>query len=254
MKKMILVTGATGSIGRTLCEHLIMNGHRLILAARNTNKLENLSQTIQQQYNCTVDFASIDFDNTESFTSLIAKTAQGIDGLVLMPPQPPETKDCLPEDAIWHSLFKASFIGPVALIKSLLPALKKKSGSVVMLSGISSKQPLSQYATSNVLRTTWLGQIKTLADVYGEHGLRFNTLSLGGILTDKFMEKIKVESLQNETDIPSILKERFSNIPLRRYAEIKELSDMINFLINSAASKHLTGQNIAFDGGFTRPY
>ena len=29
---------------------------------------------------------------------------------------------------------------------------------------------------------------------------------------------------------------------------------MVDFLINAAASEHMSGQNIAFDGGFTRRY
>jgi 3-oxoacyl-[acyl-carrier protein] reductase len=88
----------------------------------------------------------------------------------------------------------------------------------------------------------------------GVFGLRFNTLSLGDVITDKLLEKIKHESEKNNLAVSEVLKTRFSNVPLRRYAEITEVVDMVDFYLNSEVSKHLTGQNTAFDGGFSRPY
>ncbi|MGB6976918.1 MAG: SDR family oxidoreductase [Gammaproteobacteria bacterium] len=254
MSKIILITGATGSIGSELCKHLAQKGYELLITARNEEKLALLTMTLKKEFKTEVTYAASDFAEPKTFSKLIKKVEEGIDGLVIMPPQPLETTDCLPEDEVWSTMFKASFIGPVALIRDLIPALKIRAGGVVIISGISSKQPLSKYATSNVLRTAWVGQVKTLADVYGPEGLRFNTLSLGGIMTEKLMEKVRKEKGNDGLSVSHALKERFSNVPLRKYAEIKEVTDMIDILLNSVASKHITGQNMPFDGGFTRPY
>jgi 3-oxoacyl-[acyl-carrier protein] reductase len=255
MKKLVLITGATGAIGSVICEHLVKKGCHLLLTARSEQKLASLSARLQKDYNANVTHAPSDFSHPGSFNNLIKKAeSDGIDGLVIMPPQPPETTECLPNDVIWESLFKISFIGPVALIRDLISSLSKRKAATIVISGISSKQPLGKYATSNVLRTAWLGQIKTLSDVYGERGLRFNTLSLGGVMTEQLAERIRKETQDKGIALSEALNLRFANVPLRRYAETQEIADMVDFILNSDASKHLTGQNVAFDGGFSRPY
>lgn len=254
MRKNILITGATGNIGENLCRYLASKGHDLILTARNKDKLVKLASQLEKNYNIKIIIETSDFEDPKSFISLIQKTENCVDGLVLMPPQPPETTNCLPEDNVWEKMFKTSFIGPTALIRELIPTLKNRKGAVVLISGISSKQALSNYATSNVLRTAWIGEMKTLANYYGPNGIRFNTLSLGGVMTEKFKENIRNESKESSNEESEILSSRFFNVPLRRYAEIGEIGSMLEMLMICDSSKHLTGQNIAFDGGFTQPY
>ena len=107
------------------------------------------------------------FSNTSSFAPLLKLADNNIHGTVIMPPQPTVTDDCLADEVTWQRLFNDSFIGPVTLIKQLIPTLiKQTSARLVLISGISSLQPLSQYATSNTLRTAWLGFTKTLADKF----------------------------------------------------------------------------------------
>ncbi len=252
--KTILITGATGSIGLTLCNQLARKGHALIITARNKEKLQILAEKIYTEFKTKVTCAASDFSDPVTFTDLLKLTGTGIDGLVIMPPQPLPTKQCLPADSVWENMFKTSFIGAVALIRDLIPALTKNRAATVLISGMTSKQPHSEYALSNVLRTAWTGQIKTMADVYGTAGLRFNTLSLGGIITDKLIAKITQENKATGKTITEALTERTLNIPLRKYATLTEVADMVDLLINSEASQHLTGQNIVLDGGFTRPY
>lgn len=250
----ILITGATGAIGTALCKKLAKQDNHLIVTARDQQKLNFLAEQLKSEYKIEVDSVTSDFNDSNSYTSLLKLANDGIDGFVIMPPQPPITEDCLPKDNIWSEMFNKSFIGPSVLIRDLLPSLIKRKASVVLISGITSKQPLTKYATSSVLRTAWQGQIKTLADTYGPEGVRFNTLSLGGVITDKFMEKINQEIKDKNISIEKAIAKRSENVPLRKYAYLNEIVDMIEFILMSEASKHLTGQNIVFDGGFTRAY
>lgn len=252
--KTILVTGATGSIGSELCKKFAQKGYSLIITARNIEKLNILTEKLKSEYNIKVAYASVDFNDPNSYSELLKLVVDGLDGLVIMPPQPPATNDCLPQDNVWADMFKKSFIGPTALVRELIPALIKKKAAVVLISGITSKQPLGRYSTSNVLRTAWLGQIKTLADAYGPEGIRFNTLSLGGVITEKLIEKIQKENEGKSISLSESLKQRSENVPLRKYAQLVEVVDMIDLLLTSEASTHLTGQNIALDGGFARAY
>ena len=254
MSKTILITGATGNIGKELCRYLAKQGNNFILTARNPDKLSKLGKELTGTNKVEVQFQTSDFSDPDSFAPLINMVSARIDGVVLMPPQPPETNNCLPEDHVWENMFKSSFIGPTALIRELIPSLAKRKAAVVLISGISSKQPLGKYATSNVLRTAWTGEMKTLANVYGRKGIRFNTLSLGGVMTEAFKKKIETEALTLDVEPNKVLENKFFNVPLGRYAKIDEIGAMLQTLLVTEASNHITGQNIAFDGGFTQNY
>ena len=253
--KTIFVTGATCELGREICRQLLDRPCNLILTARSNERLQSLRADLHKK-NITV--IPSDFTDINTFSSAIECVSsvanEGIDGVVLIPPQPDATTEIFPSAEKWNELFMKSFIGPSVLLGKLLPFLQKSDSSVVLISGISSKQPFSNYTTSNTIRTAWLGFAKTVADNIGPKNIRFNTLSCGGIMTEKFERKLAEEANKNHLSVSEILKNRVDNIPLRRYAEKSEIADTVCFLLLSLASRHITGQNIAFDGGFSRSY
>jgi 3-oxoacyl-[acyl-carrier protein] reductase len=252
--KKILVTGATGGIGIELCGHLASQGYGLILTARNEERLLKLTQRIKDSYRTPAICLPSDFSDQTTFDALIEKTQDGLDGIVLMPPQVDPTAECLPKDTEWEHMFKTSFIGPLALIRALLPALKKSERSkVVLISGISSAQVLSHYATSNVLRLAWLAQMKTLAHKYGPEKIHFNTLSLGGVLTDEYLNELGQDAKKRGITFGEAMAEQVDNVPLRKYAVPHQVGMAVEGLLGGF-SDHMTGLNILCDGGFTRAY
>lgn len=256
MKK-FLITGATGEIGDFLCHYIgktFDNNTNLIITARNEEKLINLKNQLNQKYQLNVHVIPSDFSNIDTFGNFDNLIEDGIDGIVIMPPRPIEPKSGLPDYNTWQTSFHSSFMGPADLVRYFIPALEKKAGSVIFVSGISSCQPLSQYVTNNVLRTAMLGFNKTCADLYGPKNIRFNMVSFGGIMTDTFIKRVENEAMQENIPYEDALSRRFTNVPLRKYADLEEVSGMICFLLDSTPSKHITGQNMLLDGGFTRKY
>lgn len=256
--KNIIVTGATGNIGAKLSQYLANKGYNLILVARDENKLKALQGKIKMEYGVSVNYISLDFNDNKSLSHLIALCNEvdgGIHGLVLMPPKILPTPSCFPSDEKWGTVFKQTFIHPLAVVKELIPCFNvtQTSAKVVIISGISSAQPLINYATNNVIRLAWLGQTKTMALCYADRGIHFNTLSLGGVMTDTFIEKLKAEAEGSGLSYGAILEERVSNIPLKKYASLDNVSVMIECLL-SEFSNHITGTNIMCDGGFIKAY
>jgi 3-oxoacyl-[acyl-carrier protein] reductase len=187
--------------------------------------------------------------SVDAFSATLADFQLRLDGAVLMPPQPHAANDPLPEPDVWRTLFQTSFIGPLATLKAAISRMRPDTAlgqraKIVIISGISSAQVLGHYATSNVIRTAWLGEAKTLAFALGERNIHINTLSLGGTLTPGYRESIaKRAAVVSETD----------NVPLRKYGEPAEVAIAVEGLLSSF-SDHMTGLNILHDGGFTRAY
>ena len=254
--KKVLVTGATGAIGQVLCEHLASKGNRLILSARTQGKLEELKSVLESGGGVDHSTFVCDFSSVVSVHQALHRlpdVCDGLTGVVIMPPQAVRTAECLPDADTWSSLFSTSFVQPLELLRGLIPYLSQREGKVVLISGISSAQVLSHYATSNVLRLAWLGQMKTLAFAYGKEGIRFNTVSLGGTLTEDYKKGIAARGNAQGRSYAEQLALETDNVPLGKYASLEEVSAVVESLLGDFAN-HVTGMNILCDGGFTRAY
>ena len=255
--KTILVAGATGGIGRAVCDRLAKAGYSLVLAARDRVRLEALSKTCPGTHSwISVDMSSD--GSVSTFVQALSARRTELDGAVLMPPQPHATSDCLPANEIWRDILQTSFIGPLALLKAAIATMKPnpengKRCKVVIISGISSVQVLGHYATSNVVRCAWLAEAKTLAFALGERGIHVNTLSLGGTLAPWYRAGLERRAADAGVSFEERLAEETANIPLRKYGTPEEVAVAVEGLL-SPFSDHMTGLNILHDGGFTRAY
>ena len=181
-----------------------------------------------------------------------------LDHAVIMPPQPHASGEPMPESAVWRDLFETSFIGPLEVLKTAVahmqpnPAEGRRS-KIVLVSGISSAQVLSHYATANVIRTAWVGQAKTLAFALGPRGIHLNTLSLGGTLSPWYQAAIQKRAEANGMTFEDRLLSETDNVPLGKYGTTEEAANAIATLLGPF-SDHMTGTNILHDGGFTRAY
>jgi 3-oxoacyl-[acyl-carrier protein] reductase len=259
--KTILVTGATGGIGRPLCHHLAKSGYSLVLAARDTKKLKELAEELSHFGTESYKLASVDMTNETSigeFKKCLSSNKIVLDGAVIMPPQIPPTNEALPTASVWREIFQNSFIGPLELLKTAITAMRPdpsvgRRAKVVIISGISSAQVLGHYATSNVLRCAWLAEAKTLAFALGDKGIHVNTLSLGGTLTPGYTTSLEKRATNAGVSFDDRLAEETSNVPLGKYGKPEEVAVAVEGLLSSF-SDHMTGLNIMHDGGFTRSY
>jgi 3-oxoacyl-[acyl-carrier protein] reductase len=257
----VLVTGASGGIGQAICERLAANGARLVLSARDQVRLESLASILPKPASgahtvIPVDMASD--DSVNEFDRRLTASGLQLDGVVLMPPQPHSSTSPMPEPEVWRSLFQASFIGPLSLLKSAIARMEPapevgRRCKVVIVSGVSSAQVLSHYATANVIRTAWLGEAKTLAFVLGARGIHVNTLSLGGTLSQWYRDAISRRASEAGVTLERRIAIETDNIPLKKYGTPSEVAAAVEGLL-SPFSDHMTGLNILHDGGFTRAY
>ncbi|MEO8133410.1 MAG: SDR family oxidoreductase [Betaproteobacteria bacterium] len=261
VSKTVLMTGATGGIGLAVCKRLAESGYSLLVCARDSARLQTLCAELSNTFPGKYSWLSVDMRNDDSinqFATELSATKVILDGAVLMPPQDPPTNDPLPTSEKWREILQNSFIGPLALLKEVIAAMKPdlangRRSKIVIVSGISSAQVMGHYALSNVIRCAWLAEAKTLAFALGDRGIHVNTLSLGGTLTPGYTASVQKRAANAGLTFEQRLDEETSNVPLRKYGSPDEVAAAVAGLL-SDFSDHMTGLNILHDGGFTRAY
>ena len=253
----IVVTGASGGIGMPLCTSLAKGGAFLILCGRDHFRLGTLAEKLRLQNGIRPMILTFDFGVPESIRNAVTKLkarTNALDGFAMIPPRIAACSDCTPHDQEWRSLFEENFIGPLSLIRGCLPLLsRRKRSKVVLVSALSSTQLVPKFATSGVIRAAWQAEIKALAFAHGAHGVHFNTVSLGSVLTSKNLARLKRSARRTEVNIETLMKAQTANVPLARYAAPENVALVLETML-SGFSDHLTGVNILCDGGFTRSY
>ncbi|KAG0645180.1 putative oxidoreductase [Hyphodiscus hymeniophilus] len=133
-QKVIILTGASRGIGLAIAKYLLKDGHKLVLVARTTEKLEKL----KQEYVDAVEILTGDLKDLQvgpKVVQLALKSFSRIDSLIINHATLSPVKriaDSTPEE--WRSLFDVNFFSAVSLITPALPHLRKSQGRIILTS------------------------------------------------------------------------------------------------------------------------
>lgn len=240
--KIVILTGASGLIGKATRAHLLLNGAKVISVDKNisTNQ-ESLS------YN-------YDITNEKEIDSLLVEvmnTYGRIDGLVSL--AYPRTKDWglkfedIPLDS-WRENVDMQMNSVFYICQQVLEIMRKQQkGSIVNIASIYGVvgNDFTLYegygGTSPAAYSAIKGGIinfsRYIASYYGKYNIRVNCVSPGGILDETKQQ-------------PSFIKRYSEKSPLKRLGNPEEIAPAITFLLSDEAS-FITGHNLMVDGGWT---
>ena len=238
----ILVTGANGGIGSSICETFLKNNAKLVLFYNQQRKeidsllkqYENLSKLIEVKQ---VDL--LDSEKLDRVMSAILKEDK-IDTFVHSVTLPVENKSII--DMKWEDyqshieLQTKSFL---QIVKSLIPSMKKnKHGKIVsILTSYTVGRPPNKISNYIVGKYSLLGLMKSLAVEFGSFGITVNSIS-PSMTNTSLIEKL-----------PMKLKEiTINQIPLGRLAEPNDVAHVALFLC-SKYSDYISGENFLVSGG-----
>ncbi len=243
-----LITAATGALGEAISTELAAQGHDLVLAGRNSEKLQKLQEKIKQQYpNSVIQTLVVDFSDLQTLQNLDQSSLPALEGVVLIGPRPDLPHQGIPSIAQWQKAFQETFIAPLETLRSLTPNLKAK-GSIVVISGVTSKIHMPGYLNSNVIRLAWTGEVKNLVNVLANQNIRVNAVSPGPILTPHHHKRLQDKAAAGGRSFEEQLALESAAIPSGEYGKTEDVAQLVSFLL-SAQAKHINGANIVLDGG-----
>ena len=263
--KVVVITGATGLLGRKHAEAVACYGGTPILLDLSQQAVDDFSNELNEKYKVDSIGFAIDITNEnaiENNVGLLIKEFGKIDGLVNNASNNPKVEDSkeinfsrlenFPLD-IWNDDIAVGLTGSFLCAKHYGFAISQNpnGGSIINISsdlgliapdqrlyykdGIDNGKQNVKPVTYSVVKTGLIGLTRYLATYWADKNVRCNAMCPGG-----------VENGQPE----DFLKEVSARIPMGRMANASEYQGALLWMLSDASS-YLNGAIIPIEGGRT---
>lgn len=145
-------------------------------------------------------------------------------------------------EAIVDVNIKGTWLGCREAIRAMLA---RKRGAIVNISSIHARRGFPGWATYDATKGAIDSLTRQLAAEYGPEGIRVNVVAPGAIWTPNH-ERLRAAA----PDVAEFDRVLETTPPLRRVGRPEEIADAVAFML-SDASRFVTGESLAVDGGWT---
>ncbi len=237
--KVVLITGATGGIGKSIASRMKNSGARIILSGTRKNILDDLSLELGDDTKAIVS----DLSSKDSITSL-AQEAESffgrIDVLVNNAGITADTLFLRMKDEDWDKVINLNLTASMRLTRQVIKGmLKRRYGRIIFVSSIVGYTGNAGQTNYSASKSALVGLTKSIALEVAARGITCNLIAPGFIstpMTDKLTDEQK-----NKIII---------NIPVNRLGNPEDISNGCIYLASDEAS-FLTGSTLHINGGMS---
>lgn len=233
----VLVTGATGGLGRAIVAAFAAHDGTRVAAC---DLPDALAAGVPEGATCTAGFDVSDPAAVAHGVAAVADELGGLDAVVANAGKVDTIHRAarFPDEA-WDGDLRTNLGGPFHIARAAYPYLRASGrASVTVVSSASALTGLPGQVAYTASKAGLLGLVTTLAAEWGPDGIRVNAVLPGMIGTPKVRA------------LPEPLRDGLArSIPLGRIGEPDEVAGTIAFLASPAAG-YITGQALRVDGGF----
>ena len=232
--KVVLVTGGSRGIGKSIAESFVNDGATVIVTYKNAIDAAYFDSKNIQHHQCDV----ADVKAVGELIDALVKEFGKIDVLVN---NAGITKDGLlmrMSEGDWDLVIDTNLKGVFNFTKAVTrPMMGKKYGKIINITSISGIIGNAGQANYSASKAGVIGLTKAVAKELASRNINVNAIAPGFIeteMTDKLDETIKNNYL--------------TSIPLKRFAKADEVANAVKFLASDDAA-YITGQVLCVDGG-----
>lgn len=208
-KKVWFITGSSSGFGRALATELLINGHIVVLTARNKQSVEDL----HQQFPDTSQVIKLDVTNQsdieQSVTAALLKWGR-IDVLVNNAGYGIVGAVEEVTEAEMFRVFNTNVFGLINLTKAILPSMRKaRSGHIINLSSIAGLVSTPGFGIYNATKFAVEGMSEALAQEVKCFGIKVTIIEPGPFRTDFANRSLAVMPEMKEYDEAMIVTRNY---------------------------------------------
>src|SRR5947199_4578488 len=249
--KVAFVTGASKGIGRAVAQELAQEGCDVVITARTQEPLEVAAREIAAMTQREVVPLAGDMSRSEDVARCVDQTLERfgrIDILVTCAGSSPGgLLEELTEEQ-WLSSLNLKFMGYVRSVRAVIPHMRERGeGAIVLVVGNDGLKPSYWEMTAGVANAADINFASSVAEQYGRHGVRINTVNPGPVNTDRWDGLEKAFARDKKVDQARAHQLALDSIPFGRICEPQEVASLVVFLASPRAA-FINGAHIPIDG------
>ncbi len=237
--KEILITGASGEIGKECALYLANSGYNIVLHCnKNIQKAQEIKEEIEKKGQ-NARILQFDVVNRKAASDvLLADIEQNgvYYGIILCAGTHDDNIFPIMEDEQWDGVLNTNLNGFYNVLKPLVMPLiqAKNKGRIITMSSVSGLRGNRAQVNYSAAKAGIIGATKALSLELAKRQITVNCIAPGVIESEMTKEL-------DENELKKI-------IPMKRYGTAKEVASLANYLMSEDAG-YITGQVISVNGG-----
>lgn len=234
------ITGASRGIGKACAEALAAAGARVVLAARQRERLEEVAAALRAQSH-EAFVVELDLASSDSIREAFSKASKEFGRIDILVNNAAITRDGLavrmkPED--WRVVLDTNLTGAFTAIQQVLPGMmRERWGRIINISSVVGEAGNPGQANYVASKAGLIGLTKSLAQEMASRNITVNAIAPGFIETD-----------MTSVLAPDVKEKLLASIPLKRMGRPEDVAAAVRFLAGEDAA-YITGHVLDVNGG-----
>ena len=233
----IILTGATGVIGNSILDKLVLGGSNILATGTNEEKLKNIKEKHKD-----INVAKFDISNHQKIDEFVEDCnkilSNKIDVLINNAGITLDNLSIRMKEEEWKKVIDINLSSTFLITKNVIKKmLKSKKGKIINITSVVGHTGNIGQANYAASKAGIIAMSKSLALEYGKKNIKVNCVS-PGFIKSEMTDKISEEHTE-------LLKSRIS---LNKFGNPEDVANTIAFL-SSDLSDYITGETIHVNGG-----
>lgn len=247
--KVVIITGAGGTIGSSMAKHFARNGAKIALCDINECTSMKIVEEIREQSGI-AEFFMMDLSKKETLADVmknIVETFGGIDILVNnagVNVGPADRKSIHEfSDKAWDWIIGIDLDGVFHCSKAAIPyIIERGGGAIINISSVVGLIPFRNQCAFTAAKAGVINLSKAMALELSQHNIRVNVIAPGSIISEGTKDLFYND--------PAKAEAMFANIPQHRAGTPDDIANATLYLASEEAG-YVTGSVLTVDGGWT---
>ena len=236
MSAIVLITGASGGIGRALAEQLQAQGCSVAAVGRDAGRLADVPASARIAADVTTpDGVALAIAACQESLGAAPSQLAHCVGSTLIAPLHRTRADA------YREAMRVNLDSAVFMLQAWIAALQGGSGSAVLVSSVVARVGVANHEAIAAAKGGVEALVRSAAATYAQQGVRLNAVAPGMTETPMTAGMLK---------LPAMREGAGRQYPLGGVQTAEQVADTMAWLLGDGAAR-ITGQVIAVDGGFT---
>ena len=249
----VLITGGSKGIGLACARAFAQEGARVAIASRSVANLDRAAAALAKEGHEVVTVAA-DLRDAVQARQMARTVEERFGGVGVLVNSAGAALRTPPDELTaehWQAAMQAKYFTYIHAMDAILPGMVKRGGGVIVnVVGMGGKVASPIHLPGGAANAALMLASAGLGHAFAGKNIRINAVNPGATLTERLQEGIAADARASGSTPEQTLALRTRQHPMGRFAEPREIADVVLFLASKRAS-YVNGAVLSLDGGAT---